>query len=185
MKWLRGLVEWRAREAAQDKDEADAAAQAEIERIQANAAAELEAARAQASQTVADLQAAAAAELDHARAQAQQRIDAAAEACTRAQADAEHAQRQVEASAAEVSRLRAELAQLRTDSRNEQARIGEEARSDREALRAQYAEQLTQIQQSADARATALTQALEAPASRSRAAAAPAVRPGPRPCRGG
>ena len=106
---------------------------------------------------LADLQAAAAAELDHARAQAQDRIDAAEQARTRAQADAEHAQRQAEALAAEVSQLRAELAQLHTDSRDEEARIRQEVRSDREALRAQYTEQLIQVQQSADARATALT----------------------------
>jgi hypothetical protein len=73
----------------------------------------------------------------------------------RAEANAENARQQAENAAAEVGQLRAELAQVRSDGRAERSRLLKEARSDREALRAQYAEQLAQMQQHADHRADA------------------------------
>jgi hypothetical protein len=48
-----------------------------------------------------------------------------------------------------------------TTSRCAHSRLLDEARNERESLRAQYAEQLSQIQQNADARVAALTQALD------------------------
>jgi hypothetical protein len=52
-------------------------------------------------------------------------------------------------------------ANARNDAHTEQSRLLAEARSDREAFRAQYAEQLAQLQRHADQRAAALNQALE------------------------
>ena len=135
---LRGLAERRARHAEHDKHEADAAAAA------AQAAAE-ESAQA----------AAAAREQLHA---AQARV---VEVENARPAEQEAARQALAAAAAEVSALRAELAQARSDAHAEQSRLLDEARSDREVLRAQYAEQLAQMQRHADERAAALNQALE------------------------
>jgi DNA repair exonuclease SbcCD ATPase subunit len=178
---LRGLAEQRAREAQHDKDEADAAARAALAQAEESAQAaeaalhrarvaeeqiaELQNARAAAQdaarEALARQQAEAQAEIDHVRDEAQQRVDEAVLACTRAEADTANAKRQAEAASTEVAQLRAELAQVRSDAIAEQSRLLDEARNERESLRAQYAEQLAQIQQNADARVAALTQALD------------------------
>ena len=135
---LRGLAERRAREAEQDEHEADAAAaaaQAAAEESAQAAAAAWEQLRAAQARVV---------EVEHART-----------------AELEAAREALAAAAADVSALRAELAQVRSDAHAEQSRLLAEARSDREALRAQYAEQLAQMQRHADERTAALNQALE------------------------
>ena len=76
-------------------------------------------------------------------------------------AEQQAAREALAAAAAEASALRAELAQARSDAHAEQSRLLNEARSDRETLRAQYAEQLAQLQRHADERTAALNQALE------------------------
>jgi chromosome segregation ATPase len=131
---LRGLAERRARHAEHDKHEADAAAAA------AQAAAEESAQAAEAACEQLHAAQARVVEVENARPAARQALAAAA---------------------AEVSALRAELAQVRSDAHAEQSRLLDQARSDREALRAQYAEQLAQMQRHADERAGALNQALE------------------------
>jgi signal transduction histidine kinase len=135
---LRGLAERRARQAEQDKDEADAAASA------AQAAAEESAQAAEAAREQLRAAQARVVEVENARA-----------------AEQEAARQALAAAAAEVSALRAKLVQVRSDAHAEQSRLLDQARSEREALRAQYAEQLAQIQRHADERAAALNQALE------------------------
>jgi hypothetical protein len=135
---LRGLAERRARHAEQDKHEADAAAAA------AQAAAEESAQAAEAARGQLHAAQARVVEVENARA-----------------AEQEAASQALAAAAAEVSALRAELAQVRSDAHAEQSRLLDQARSDREVLRAQYAEQLAHMQRHADERAAALNQALE------------------------
>lgn len=135
---LRGLAERRARQAEQDKDEADAAAAEALAQAQESARA-AEAAREQVRAAEAQV-----VELENARAAEQK---AAREALVEARAEVEH--------------IRAAAAADVEAAREEARRVRDEARSDHEALRAQYAEQLEDIQRHADERVAALNQALE------------------------